>query len=250
MGDYGEVPYGFYGKGQWMAMLINGDMTAPYGMTTAEKNQLNSLKLSSIKHYDFSTKKASDLLEKNGWKLGKDGIRSKKVDGKTVKLELVLAYPEGSQAADVFPKTFVDNLEKAGIKLTLKALNTDELFRQYYRQDKRDCDMFFLATNFNTVYDPAENYALDDAHQVLYNRTALKDKSTYDLAVAMRKTQPGDPIGYCAKWVKFQNQLMTQAPVIPAYTNEYYDFYISGLKNYNIKSYQTWAKAIVAASLS
>ena len=54
VGNYGEVPYGFYGKGQWMAMLINGDMTAPSGMTTAEKNKLDSLKLSSIKHYDFN----------------------------------------------------------------------------------------------------------------------------------------------------------------------------------------------------
>ena len=249
VGNYGEVPYGFYGKGQWMVMLINGDMTAPAGMTTAEKNQLDSLELSSIKHYDFSIKQAEKILDKEGWKLGKDGIRSKKIDGKTVKLELVLAYPKGSQAGDVFPKTFVDNLEKVGIKLSLKELDPDELFRQYYRQEDRDCDMFFLATNFNTVYDPAENYALDDAHQVVYNRTALKDRTTYNLALDMRRTEPGDPIGYCAKWVKFQNQLMTQAPIIPAYTNEYYDFYVSGLKNYNITSYQTWSKAIVAATL-
>ena len=110
--------------------------------------------------------------------------------------------------------------------------------------------MIFMATNFNTVYDPAENYATDEAHQTVYNRTALKEDKLYELAVQMRKTVPGDLTEYCVRWLNFQNNLMMYAPVIPAYTNDYYDFYVSGLKDYNITSYQTWSKAIVAASLS
>ena len=248
-GDYGEVPNGFYGKGQWMVMLINGSMNPPLGMTAAETAQLKGLSLNSITHYELDTGKAEKLLEKNGWKLGDDGIRFKKVGKDTVKLELVLAYPAGSHVADVFPDTLVENLDKIGVKLTLKAVEAADLYRQYYRQDERDCDMIFMATNFNTIYDPSENFALDPAHQTIYNRTAIKDKTLFDYAVQMRRTQPGDPVGYCVKWARFQNYLMSQAPIIPAYTNDYYDFYIPALKNYKPTSFQTWSKAIVEASL-
>ena len=250
VGDYGEAPNGFYGKGQWMVQLINGELEAPEKMPAAKKTLLSRYSLNMIKNYSLDTDAAASLLDRYGWKLGDDGIRYNNVQGKQVKLDLVLAYPEGSAAADVFPATLVDNLKEVGINLTLKAVKPNDLLRQYYRQDDRDCDMIFMATNFNTVYDPAENFATDDAHQTVYNRTALKEPDLYDLAVQMRKTVPGDLTEYCRRWITFQNNLMMYAPVIPAYTNDYYDFYVPGLKDYNITSYQTWSKAIVAASLS
>lgn len=151
--------------------------------------------------------------------------------------------------ADVLPGTLVDNLKKVGIELTLKGVKSDELLRQYYRQEDRSSDMIFMATNFNTVYDPAENFALDEAHQTVYNRTALEDRNLYTLAVQLRKTIPGDLAEYCSRWLKFEDYLMKQLPMIPAYTNDYYDYYVSGLKGYNITSYMTWAKAIVAATM-
>ncbi len=249
VGDHGEVPRGFYGMGQWMVMLLNGSLDAPEDMDVNRKALLKQLSLSAIKSYDLDTARAADLLERAGWRAGADGIRHKNVNGKDVKLELVLAYPEGSAAADALQTLLADNLKEAGIQLTLKAVEPDELLRLYYRQDERDCDMIYLASNFNTVYDPAENFSVDDAHQTVYNRTGLNDTYLYNLAVTMRKTVPGDLLTYCVRWLTFQSYLMQQAPVIPAYTNEYYDFFIPGLKNYNITSYQTWSKAIVAATM-
>lgn len=246
VGEYGEVPGGFYGMGQWMVQLLKGELQAPEDMKADKKQQLKRLNLGSIKDYAFDTKQAESLLDKAGWKLGADGIRA----NKDVKLDLVLAYPEGSAAAEVFGKTLVDNLKAVGIKLTLKAVAPDELLKMYYRQEERDCDMIYLATNFNTVYDPAENFSTDESRQVVYNRTGLQDEQLYQLAVNMRKAVPGDLAEYCSRWLSFENQLMKLAPVIPAYTNEYYDFYVSGLKDYNVTSYLTWSKAIVAASVA
>lgn len=245
VGDYGEVPNGFYGKGQWMVQLLNGELEAPEKMPAAKKAQLKQLSLNSIRGYSFDLDAAAKLLDRYGWKVGADGVR----ENKGVKLELTLAYPKGSAVAEAFGPTLVDTLNEVGIKLTLEAVEPNDLLRQYYRQDERSCDMIFMATNFNVVYDPAENYATDDAHQTVYNRTALKDDNLYNSAVQMRKTVPGDLAGYCARWLNFQNHLMMYAPVIPAYTNDYYDFYVSGLKDYDVTSYQTWSKAIVGATL-
>ena len=234
VGKYGEVPGGFYGKGQWMVQLLNGEVKAPDTLPAAKRNQLKKMRIDSIKDYDFDTDLAASLLDKAGWKLGADGIRAKTVQGETVKLDLVLAYPEGSTAVDALQKNLADNLKEVGIQLTLKAVKPDELLRMYYRQDERDCDMIYLATNFNIVYDPAENFSLDEGRQMVYNRTGLQDNKLYKLAVNMRKVVPGDLAEYCSKWLDFQKYLMDQVPVLPAYTNDYYDFHISGLKDYNI----------------
>ncbi len=250
VGKYGEVPGGFYGKGQWMVQLLNGELDVPNNMDAAQKQLLNRLKIDSIRDYSFDTKKAASLLDRYGWKVGEDGIRAKTVQGKKVKLDLVLVYLEGSTAADALQKTLADNLKEIGIQLTLKAVAPDELLKMYYRQDERDCDMIFLATNFNTVYDPAENFSLADGRQYVYNRTGLKDNRLYQLAVNMRKVHQGEFGEYCSRWIRFQDYLMDQVPVLPAYTNDYYDFYIPGLKDYKITDYQTWSKAIVAASLA
>ncbi len=250
VGEYGEAPRGYYGSGQWMVMLIDDQLDPPGDMNANRANQLKALDTSRLRSYDVDTEAAAQLLEKNGWSLNSDGVRSKVVNGKKVTLDLVLAFPEGSQAEDVFPATLVDNLEEIGVKLTLKAVKPTELLRLYYRQDDRDCDIIFLGSNFNTVYDPAENFSLEDRYQGIYNRTGWKDQTLYDLAVQMRRTTPGDLLGYCRAWLSFQRCLMEQVPVIPAYTNDYYDFYIPALENYDISSYQTWSKAIVAATLA
>ena len=249
VGNYGEVPNGFYGKGQWMVQLLKGELDPPADMKADKKQLLKQLSLNSIKGYAFDPDQAAALLDRYGWKAGEDGILANTVKGEKVKLDLVLAYPEGSSAAEVFGKTLADNLKEIGIGLTLKGVAPDELLRMYYRQDERDCDMIYLATNFNVVYDPAENFALNDQRQVVYNRTGLQDQTLYKLAVDMRKVIPGDLAGYCAKWLDFQKSLMQQLPMIPGYTNDYYDFYVSGLKDYDVSAYQTWSKAIVAASM-
>lgn len=249
VGDYGESPRGFYGDGQWMVMMINDQLEVPGDMNAAKAAELKALNMDSLHVYGVDTDAAAKLLDNRGWKLNADGIRSKTINGKTVTLDLVLAYPEGSPAEDVFPATLKDNLEKVGIQLTLKAVEPTELLRLYYRQDERDCDIIFIGSNFNTVYDPAENFALEDEYQGVFNRTGWRDEALYYLAVQMRRSTPGDLLGYCRAWLNFQRRLMNQVPVIPAYTNDYFDFHIPALKNYNIASYQTWSKAIVAATL-
>ena len=249
VGDYGTAARGFFGNGQWMAMLINDQLDVPRNMNAARANQLKALTMDSIRSYGLNTDAAAQLLEKNGWRLNADGVRSRMINGKNVTLDLVLAYPEGSPAEDVFPAALKENLDKVGIKLTLKAVKPTDLLRLYYRQDPRDCDIIFIGSNFNSVYDPSEYFALEDEYQGYYNRTGFKDEALYNLAVQMRRSTPGDLLGYCRAWLNFQRRLMEKVPVIPAYTNDYFDFYIPALKNYNIASYQTWSKAIVAATL-
>ena len=71
----------------------------------------------------------------------------------------------------------------------------------------------------------------------------------YALAVAMRRTEPGDLLTYCENWLAFQQRFMLSLPAIPIYSNVYFDFYPQILHNYVINANASWPQAINAAYL-
>ena len=83
-----------------------------------------------------------------------------------------------------------------------------------------------------------------------YNYYGVDDRELYDLAVDMIRTEPGDLLGYCRKWVAFQERFAEIEPVIPIYSNIYFDFYPRVLQDYVISDYSTWSQAIVPAVMS
>ena len=64
----------------------------------------------------------------------------------------------------------------------------------------------------------------------------------------MCATEPRDPLGYIRKWIVFQEELSDYLPLIPVYSNIYFDFYPRELQGYNILRYITWGDAIVPST--
>ena len=110
--------------------------------------------------------------------------------------------------------------------------------------------MFFLATNFDTLYDPSLNFTeTEDGHHV-WKTSALEDDELWEHAVSMRQTEPADVLGYCAKWLEFQKRFMETLPVLPIYSNVYFDFYPQVLHEYMIRDAVSWPQAILGAYLA
>ena len=266
LGENGTRAAGYFGMGQWMYLLLSGEVDpeepGDYA-TDAEKKtysdnvkKLATLSLDTIEPYNRSVKKATALLEQAGWKLNKNGkafnpkkdkVRYKKTKDGLKPLQLTLAYPEGSAAGKALEGTLVKSLADGGIALKVTAIPTEDLFPQYYRQAKVKYDMFFLATNFDVIYDPSVYFTetKDGHHQ--WKTNGLVDDQMWKLTVDMRKTEPGDLAGYCEKWLKFQKRISEQLPVLPVYSNTYYDFYPQVLKGYEITSSISWPQTIVGA---
>ena len=263
VGNYGTRVDGYYGIGQWMYQVVRGSLQAPAridsnGEAVYDESAWASVTLDNAAVYDVNLNEAVKLLQADGWTLnresaafdsGKDDVRCKQIGEELVPLELTLVYPEGNTIAASLETALVENLAKVGVKLTLTAKPMNELLSMYYRQTERDCDMFYLATNFNAVFDPSETFNPADAYQGVNNRTGIADEELYRLAVVMRKTEPGDALGYCKNWVKFQERYAQVLPTIPVYSGVYFDFYTSALKNYNVSANTSWAEAIVGAYL-
>ena len=183
-------------------------------------------------------------LEEDGWKLNAEGIREKEVNGETVSLSLKMVYPATTPIGEILEARFAEPLKQAGIALAVEP--SDNVLALDYGQADGDSDMLWLASDFDVLYDPSPLFAPDGAR----NTTGIRDEKLYNRAVDMRRTEPGDLLSYCKKWVSFLERFAVVEPMIPVYSNVHYDFYPDVLQDYAINSYITWSEAIVPAYLS
>ena len=190
VGNFGLRVDGYYGMGQWMVQLVNGTLAYPLDppedetdeTAEAEYEELlekwEELSLDEVPRYDFDQEAAVQRLVEAGyvWNLEggkfdpeKDEVRCKKVPIRSLEegvellpLELTLCYPEGNRAGEIFEKTLQEPLKEIGVSLTLTGIPMEELLKEYYRQQERDCDMIYLATNFDVVFDPSETFRYEE----------------------------------------------------------------------------------------
>lgn len=236
---YGEPVYGFYGAAQWMA-----------------KHQKETLK--GLNLYACDQNLALNLLVQDGWTLdatgaGYDaaagGLRHKMLDGQLVPLQLRAAITPLNKAADHVIQTLQKNLQALGGELIVSTLEMDELLLNYYRHKKRTYDLLFLGTNFPLVFDPFYNFHTDDMYQTVYNTTGIRDERLMALADQLRRTEPENRAVYLERWFALQQRFMEVLPMVPLYSNTYYDAFGTQLENYHPDQYESWAVAVLYATL-
>lgn len=265
---YGITMDGLIGIGQWMYGMVMGTEeypeTLPENPTPEEEEEYNqkisewkALSLDGLKHYELDVNKAVRLLDGNGWTMntegrrfqaGRDEVRCKKIRGELITLELTCAYPKDNIMAASMEEYFVPFLKEAGIKLTLIPMEMKELLKAYNDRDIEDIDMFYLGDDFNIEFDPQLFFLAGDPDAAKEDTLAWAHAQMAEYARLMCETVPSDALGFVRKWITFQEKLSDLLPLIPVYSNVYYDFYTSDLMNYDIIKYITWGDAIVPAN--
>lgn len=271
-GDNGLVTEGFYGLGQWMYQIVTGTMPAPVAepdetagdreRRAYEKSleQWEELSLDGVKTWEGNAEDAAALLDKSGWSLNasgekfdpaKDAVRARKTDaGEIITLDMKLLCPAVTGVGKALEEHFVKPAAAIGIRITVEETPWEELLTYYYRTAERDCDMIYMASNFDAAFDPTPMFDPSEEAQGYMNRTNINDQKLYKLALAMRTTEPGDTYSYCKKWVAFLEAFAESMPLIPVYTNVYFDFYTDVLQDYEVSGYLGWSGAINKAYMS
>lgn len=262
-GNFGLRVDGYFGIGQWMYGLAMGTTEPPIDPPEDENDRealtayeealaaYQALSLENLTAYTADIERAIRLLEEDGWKLNEQGIREKEIDGQAVTLDLKMIYPAGNAIKDAFEAHFIPNLEAAGIRLTMEPVEMTELLGRYYKQgETRDMDMIYLASNFELVFDPAVQFIVDESGAPNWSYTNHQDEELYRLALSMRETEPGDVLTYMQKWIAFQERFNQSLPMLPIYSNIYFDFYTNTLHDYAISANATWGEAIVPSYLA
>ena len=269
VGSYGVRADGYYGLGQWMAQMLNG--TLPYPIEEAEEGNAASQKeyeeqvekweeltLDEVEIYEYDPAAANELLNAAGWNLNaeggaydmeKDAQRYRRGANGLEPFELKVAYGKGSAAGAAITELLPEQLSGVGIAVTVDEIATSELLAEYYGQTEAKYDMLFLATNFDVLYDPTSQFMRNANYRHVWRSSGIDEEELYNLAIDMNQTEPGDFYGYCEKWVAFQELFMEKLPVLPIYSNVYFDFYAQVLYDYDILANASWAEALNAAYL-
>ena len=261
VGDFGLRVEGYYGMGQWMYQLLSGTLEFPVEDEEdpeAALREWEELDLESIQTYNYEPENAMDLLEAAGWNLnaeggqftpGTDTLRYKRFSGELVPLKLSMAYPEGTSATEPL-KAFADDLAAVGMELNMTAMPMDDLLDQYYSAAERKYDMFFLGSNFVALFDPSTYFVMNNEGRFVWAETGLADDDLYHYAVLMRRTESGELLEYCKHWLEFQQRFAEVLPMIPLYSNVYFDFYPRVLHDYDPSANLSWSQAVVPAYMS
>lgn len=263
--SYGMRIDGYYGLGQWMYRLLSGAAgfpveepapDAPQEALAAYETEMKAWeklasRLGELSGHDGDPEEAIRLLEADGWVLNRDvrpydpesdDCRCKMINGNIQALELKLLYGAGAGVGAAL-KLLIEPMAEAGIKLDVES--SDRLLEQYYGHEEGDYDLIFLAKDFDILFEPGPEFEPGGT----YNYTGSDDEELYELAVKMSRTSPGALLEYCEKWMDFQERFMEVKPLIPVYSNNYYDFYPSILTDYQIKQYSIWSQAVLSAML-
>ena len=265
---YGIPMDGLIGIGQWMYGMVMGTEEYPVRLPDdptpeeqadydAKIEAWKALSLDGLTKYPLNVREAERLLEINGWTLNEHGalfrsrtdeVRCKEINGELVKLDLTCAYPVTNTMAEAMEEYFIPYLKQAGIRVTLVPMTMKELLRSYNDKDVEDIDMFYLGDDFNIEFDPQLFFLAGDPEEPKEDTLAWVHSQMAEYARLMCETEPDDAFGFVQKWITFQEQLSDMLPLIPVYSNVYFDFYTSDLMNYDIVYYITWGDAIVPAS--
>ena len=259
---------GYYGLGQWMVGYSDGggmdeededdffasEADTPEGQIVSVPELLEAMRV------DVNIEGAIALLESDGWTLNEAGerydsehhlIRYRLSEtGQLNPLKLNVAVSENFPMAKVVGFELEVSLPALGIGVEIFELPFQELSKHYYRQIDRTYDMFFLATNFNYLFDPYYTFHTSPLYQGVLNRTGLQDEMLMALALDMRNTQSMDLRAYVEKWLLFQERFIEMAPMVPLYSNIYFDFYRSDMWGYNPITSASWSLAVPYAYIS
>ncbi|MEG2813124.1 MAG: ABC transporter substrate-binding protein, partial [Oscillospiraceae bacterium] len=238
-GGYAKVVDGLYGLSLWEF--------------EENKDELSK----KLNHYSYSIEKAKEILTADGWNLDKNGgkyvsgLRYKKVDGKLMPLEINWANSPNNPVSDLISTMLPDAMLKAGMKLNPTTLEWGVLLNNIYRQgiEKPEYHMYNLATGFVPIPSYWYEYSSEQKYMGNYNDHFIKDKELEKITAEMKLIPSNDKNAWAKKWVELQIRWNEVMPSIPLYSDEYHDFFIPQLKNYEPDGLWTWEEAIIYAKL-
>ena len=213
VGAFGIRADAFCGQGQWM-----------YNKAQADDG------LRNITVYSPNQQLAGKLLEEAG----------------ITELDLTLAVPDKEDPTEVLQDTLVKPLREIGINVTIVPVSM-EILQDAYEGRNQEYDMLYLGEDFTIIFDPEilKPHTKDNGSELIKAKQEL-----YSLAQDMVRTEPEDIEGFIRKWVILQEEITKNLPLLPVYTNTYFDFWNRNLHGFSITDAVTWSEAIVKSYMS
>ncbi|MBI2454357.1 MAG: peptide ABC transporter substrate-binding protein [Parcubacteria group bacterium] len=166
--------------------------------------------------YEFNVEKARNILEKDDWKIGDDGLRQKKIKGKNIKLEFVLTttdWPELTRVAASVQK----NWEDIGVKVNLDIVPVNAVQTQTIRPRQYEALLFGEVLGLNP--DPFSFWHSTQRKDPGLNLALYNNKKADGLLESAR--QESNLPTRIKEYGQFQEILMKEIPAVFLYSPNY-----------------------------
>lgn len=231
-----KIPLGYVPQAYWNpASKVMGDYV------TGKKE------VEGLVHYEYDLDKAKELLDKAGWKEGKDGIREKDGEKLTIKF---LATPENSVLDTLLPM-ISKSWKEIGVELVQSTVDFNTL-TSIIPDDTQvsEWNAFFLATGYTGVSDSDSNIQLGlnpegKPNQDNYPRITDEEmnealKAGYNTADAKVSEE---------NYLEAMVRSTELAPYLPLYGNQYFDLYNKRVEGLETGPVRIWSQALDTVTL-
>ncbi|MBU0936235.1 MAG: ABC transporter substrate-binding protein [Spirochaetes bacterium] len=267
LGEYGLASQGPYSKNMWMMYDDNEmNMLGSAADSKFEKSLINYDILDAQGKFDEAANiaKANQLLaaaaaKTTGAYANLTGNASSGFLWKGQPLEIKITFTDfwSDTYNLIFNQAYLDKLS---FKITLQGLDWPIMYGHWMgdTQEQRQYHAFVGGMSYALKSNPRESYSTDKIlpwGQPSLNgprfsgggsiTAAQWDKLLVDIESAHPVTGKNDYRRMFREYVKVMNQ---ELPIIPVYSNNYFDLYSADLVNFNTNALWGWAQAILDAN--
>lgn len=224
-------------------VLVNGEYGLSQWMYEVNKAAIEEELISYVNNPDL----ANDTLDKSTYTFEKDGTtpfdRTKasadylRHNAAGEALIIRHAGSANNPITDLIATMLPANLAKAGVQFELEALDFNAMLDFYQNPEtqaaaygERKFHTYNLASTFTAVYDPYTSMS-SDYLGTPYNSTQTSHPEFDRLTKELRQIDPEDKEKYAAVWLEYQIEWNKYLPMVPLYSNQYFDIFGSKVKN-------------------
>lgn len=224
-------------------VLVNGEYGLSQWMYEVNKDKINE----NLINYVYNPEEANKLLDQSTYKFESDGATAfdaSKASATYLRHNaagepLVVNHLGSSNnpITDLIGTELPAKLEKVGMKFTLESQDFAAMLQFYQKPDTqaaaygaRKFHTFNLASSFTAVFDPYTSYSKDYLGTP-YNATQTNDDTIDALTKKLRSIDPENKDEYADVWYEYQVYWNSFLPVIPLYSNQYFDIFNVNVKN-------------------
>lgn len=204
--------------------------------------------------YTFSIDKANEALDKSAYRFEKDGATpfdSSKASADYLRYNdkgeaLTISHigTDKNPITDNIKLQLTKNAPLVGMKYEITVKDFATMIKCYSEKQKADVqyNVYNMATAYTEVPDPHDEVHGKYAEYPNYNPSGINDDQLNKIVEKLRASASTEE--YEANWKEYQKRWNYLLPVIPTYTNDYYDFAASKVKGFKTSPFRNWAKNI------
>lgn len=216
-------------------VVINGQYSNAQWMAKEKESELNS----KLNKYEYSVEKANEALDQSDYKYESDGKTpfdaSKasadylRYNSKKEVLEIKHLGTDNNAVTTSLETNLLVDAPKVGMKYSIVKTDFPTLQKEMNlvttNSSSAQYHLYNLASNFvGAIVDP---YNSEHSKNLgtRANPWRVNDKEIDRLSEEMRKTESTDTEGFANKWLAYQVRFNEILPILPLYSNTYYDAY-------------------------